>query len=592
MQKKLELSRLLSYAGRYRFLTYASWVLSALSAFVAILPFWCVWRLIGMILSEAGLHGLSDWGWRAVGFAASSMLIYIAGLMCSHLAAFRIAANVRIRLLRHIASLPLGVIERIGSGRLRRIILETSGAAETYLAHQLPDKYGAIATALGLTSLLLSMDWRLGLLSLLPIALGFLILSRMTGQSMQRKMYEYQNSLETMSNEAVEYIRGIPVVKTFGQTVFSFKRFKEAIQSYEHWTIAYTKELRLPMISYTLAVNSIFIFLTAAGLIAARGGIDRGFLLKLILTIIVAPLISLTLTRTMRQSEQEMVTVDALNRIDEVLALSPLPEAVFPAHPMNASVELQNVTFCYGGSEPAISKMSFSVQAGQTVALVGPSGGGKTTLARLISRFFDPQEGTVLLGGIDIRNIAVNELMKNIAFVFQDSRLIKGSILDNVRMARANASRGEVIRALEAAQCMDIIEKFPKGVDTIIGAGSVHLSGGEAQRIAVARAVLKDAPVIILDEATAFADPDNERRMQAALSELAKGKTVILIAHRLSTVTGVNKIVALKDGRIAEQGGFEELIADNSSPTATPGLFKRMWEDYRQSVEWKVGARS
>ncbi|MBQ9526097.1 MAG: ABC transporter ATP-binding protein [Fretibacterium sp.] len=592
MQKKLELSRLLSYAGRYRFLTYASWVLSALSAFVAILPFWCVWRLIGMILSEAGLHGLSDWGWRAVGFAASSMLIYIAGLMCSHLAAFRIAANVRIRLLRHIASLPLGVIERIGSGRLRRIIVETSGAAETYLAHQLPDKYGAIATALGLTSLLLSMDWRLGLLSLLPIALGFFILSRMTGQSMQRKMYEYQNSLETMSNEAVEYIRGIPVVKTFGQTIFSFKRFKEAIQSYEHWTIAYTKELRLPMISYTLAVNSIFIFLTAAGLIAARGGIDRGFLLKLILTIIVAPLISLTLTRTMRQSEQEMVTVDALNRIDEVLALSPLPEAAFPAHPMNASVELQNVTFCYGGIEPAISKMSFSVQAGQTVALVGPSGGGKTTLARLISRFFDPQEGTVLLGGIDIRNIAVNELMKNIAFVFQDSRLIKGSILDNVRMARTNASRGEVIRALEAAQCMDIIEKFPKGVDTIIGAGSVHLSGGEAQRIAVARAVLKDAPVIILDEATAFADPDNERRMQAALSELAKGKTVILIAHRLSTVTGVSKIVVLKDGRIAEQGGFEELIADNSSPTATPGLFKRMWEDYRQSVEWKVGARS
>ena len=585
MQEKLELSRLLAYAGRYRFLTYASWCLSALSAFVAILPFWCVWRIIGGILSKAGLHGLSDWGWRAVGFAALSMFIYIVGLMCSHLAAFRIATNIRLRLLRHISSLPMGVIEQMGSGRLRRIIVDTSGAAETYLAHQLPDKYGAMATALGLTGLLLFMDWRLGLLSLLPAALGFFILSRMTGQSMQRKMSEYQNSLETMSNEAVEYIRGIPVVKTFGQTVFSFRRFKEAIQSYEHWTIAYTKELRLPMMSYTLAVNSIFIFLTAAGLIAARGGIDKGFLLNLILTIIAAPLISLTLTRTMRQSEQEMVTADALKRIDELLAISPLPETASPAHPADATVEIQNVTFSYGSGEPAISQMSCSAPSGQTVALVGPSGSGKTTLARLIARFFDPQEGRISLGGIDVREISIDELMNNIAFVFQDSRLITGSILDNVRMARANASRKEVLRALEMAQCMDIIEKFPKGIDTIIGAGSVHLSGGESQRVAVARAILKDAPVIILDEATAFADPDNERRMQTALSELARGKTVILIAHRLSTVTGVDKIVVLKDGRIAEQGSFEELISAN-------GLFKQMWEDYRQSAEWKAGARS
>ena len=584
MKERLELSRILAYGGRYRFFTYASWGLSALSAFIAIVPFWCIWRLVDGILAGTE-QDLSCWGWKAVGFAALSMLIYIAGLMCSHLAAFRIASNIRIKLLRHVSALPLGSIERVGSGRLRRTLVETSGAAETYLAHQLPDKYGAMATALGLTSLLLLMDWRLGLLSLLPVALGFFILSRMTGRSMQRKMAEYQDALGAMSNEAVEYIRGIPVVKTFGQTIFSFKRFKEAIQSYEHWTIAYTKELRLPMMGYTLAANSVFVFLTAAGLIAARGGIDRSFLLNLILTIIVAPLISLTLTRTMRQSEQEMVTADALRRIDEILAISPLPEMDSSEYPRDVSVELQNVTFSYGGSEAALSHVSLSDQAGQSIALVGPSGGGKTTLARLVARFFDPQEGRVLLGGTDVRDISLNTLMDNIAFVFQDSRLIRGSIFENVRMARPNASREEVMRALEAAQCVDIIEKFPEGMDTVIGAGNVHLSGGEAQRIAVARAILKDAPVIILDEATAFADPDNERRMQAALSELAKGKTVILIAHRLSTVTGVDKIVVLKDGKITEQGGFEELVAAN-------GLFKRMWDDYRQSVEWKVGAQS
>ncbi len=588
MHRQNVLPRLMSYAGRYKFLTYSSWFLSAVSSFIALIPFWCIWRLVEEIIFSSENHDLARWGWLAVRFAVLSMLVYIAGLMCSHLAAFRIASNMRIKLLHHISSLPLGIVERFGSGHLRRIVFETSGAAETYLAHQLPDKYGAVAAALGLMVLLLSIDWRLGILSLMPVVIGFVILARMTGRSMQEKMSEYQDALSRMSNEAVEYVRGIPVVKTFGQTVFSFKRFQETIQSYEYWTTSYTKELRLPMVFYTLAVNSIFIFLILIGLFTAYSGMDKNFLINLILTIIAAPLISTALTRTMRHSEQELAAADALRRIDEIFALSPLAvegEKCLNANADNISVELRNVSFSYDENQKALSKISFSLKPGETVALVGPSGGGKTTVSRLIARFFDPQEGTVLIDGADVKTIPIDDLMNKISFVFQDSRLIKGSILENVRLSRPHAEREEVMRALEAAQCMDIIEKFPDGIDTVIGTGaaSVHLSGGEAQRIAIARAVLKNAPVIILDEATAFTDPDNEQKIQAALSILAKDKTVILIAHRLSAVTRADKIIVLKDGQIQEEGKFDELITSG-------GLFSSMWNDYRKSVEWKVGA--
>ncbi len=585
MKKQSNLSRLLGYAGGHKILTLASWAMSACSALIALVPFWYIWKIIKEVLEVAPdfsqAQNLTHYGWMAVLFAVLSMLIYIGGLMCSHLSAFRIATNIRIHLTHHITTLPLGSIETFGSGKLRRIISETSGSAETYLAHQLPDKAKAIATAVGLLVLLFAFDWKLGILSLVPVALGFLIMAKMTGKSMQQKMTEYQNALAAMAGEAVEYVRGIPVVKTFGQTVFSFKRFKRTIEAYEKWAIAYTKELRTPMMFYTLAINSVFAFLIAAGLIFTRNGVSSEFLLNLIFYIIITPVISLTLTKIMFLSENEMIVADALKRIDSVLELDPLTVDRNPVHPKDSSVELQDVTFSYDGTKNALKHISLSIEPGQTVAFVGPSGGGKTTLASMIARFFDPQNGRVLVGGADTRKIDKEELMDTVSFVFQNSRLIKASILENIRMGKPDATREEVMQALKSAQCMDIIEKFPGGLDTVIGSKGVYLSGGEQQRIAIARAMLKDAPILILDEATAFADPDNENKVQAAFSRLAKGRTVIMIAHRLSTVVNADRIFVLKDGRIAESGTCKELIAQG-------GLFHSMWNDYQQSVKWKV----
>ena len=428
---------------------------------------------------------------------------------------------------------------------------------------------------------MLAFDWRLGLLSLLPVALGFVCMTRMTGKSMQKKMTEYQNALADMSGEAVEYVRGIPVVKTFGQTVFSFKKFKATIDNYEKWTIAYTKQLRGPMSFYTLAINSVFVFLIIGGFWFTQGGITGEFLLNMLFYIIITPVISLTLTKLMFMSENGMIVKDAIERIDSVLNIEPLSEPQNPQHPKDHSVELKNVTFSYDDTKNALTNVSLNIGSGQTVAFVGPSGGGKSTLASIVARFFDPQSGSVLIGGVDVKNIDKEELMNTVSFVFQNSHLIKGTILDNVRLGKPEADEKEVIAALKAAQCMDIIEKFPDGINTVIGSKGVYLSGGEAQRIAVARAILKNSPIIILDEATAFADPDNESKVQAAFNELAKGRTVIMIAHRLSTVTNADKIFVLKDGQLIENGKFDELTSSN-------GFFSAMWRDYQQSVQWKV----
>ena len=585
MKKQSNLSRLLKIAGSHKYLLYASWVLSAVSAFIALVPFYYIWKVIRDVLDAAPDFGQAENlprnGWMAVLFSVIAVLIYISGLMCSHKGAFRVATNLRLRTMEHIVKLPLGFAESFGSGRLRKIVNESSAATETYLAHQLPDRYNAIATPCGLLILLLVFDWRLGLLSLVPVVLGFLIMMAMTGQRMQEKMKEYQDALDDMSNEAVEYVRGIPVVKTFGQTIFSFKKFKDSIDRYKVWVIAYTKELRTPMMFYTAAVNGVFATLIAGGLAFTRNGVTTEFLLDLIFYIVITPVISVTLTRIMFQSENAMIVNDALQRIDSVLNLKPLEETEHPGHPKDASVELQNIRFSYDGETDVLKDISLAIPQGQTVAFVGPSGGGKTTLANLIPRFFDPKSGSVRIGGVSVKDIPKEELMNTVSFVFQNSRLIKATVLENVRMGKPDASREEVLDALHNAQCDDILEKLPYGADTVIGTKGVYLSGGEQQRIAIARAMLKNAPVIILDEATAFADPDNETRVQAAFSKLAEGKTVIMIAHRLSTVAGADQIYVICDGRVAERGTSRELMERG-------GIFSRMWQNYQTSVQWKV----
>ena len=586
MKKQSNLSRLLDYAGTYRILSYLSWVLAAAGALLALVPFWYIWRILREVIEvapnyENAVH-VTHYGWMAVAFAFAAVLTYIAGLMCSHLAAFRIATNLRLTMTKHIATLPLGKIEQFGSGKLRRTISETTGATETYLAHQLPDKARAVATIAGLLTLLLAFDWRLGLLSLVPVALAFAVMISMTGKGMQEKMTQYQNALADMSGEAVEYVRGIPVVKTFGQTVFSFKKFKGAIDNYERWVIAYTRQMRWPMTFYTLAVNSVFVFLIAGGFLFSRGGADGGVLLNLLFYIIVTPVISLTLTKLMFMSENGMIVQDAITRIDRVLQSPSLSQPSAPRHPKDSSVTLDHVTFSYDGAKNAVENISLSIGAGQTVAFVGPSGGGKSTLAALIARFFDPQSGSISVGGVNVKDIDKNELMNTVSFVFQNSHLVKGTILDNVRMGKPDAADEAVLAALHAAQCTDIIEKFPDGVHTVIGSQGIYLSGGEAQRLAIARAMLKNAPVLILDEATAFADPDNETKVQAAFNELAKGRTVIMIAHRLSTIVNADRIFVLNEGQLSESGSFAELSGKKDS------LFGTMWKDYQQSVRWKV----
>ncbi|MCM1136606.1 MAG: ABC transporter ATP-binding protein/permease [Clostridium sp.] len=594
MKKQSNLSRLMDYAGKHKILTYLSWILSVASALLALVPFWYIWRIIHDILeispNFAKAQGVTRYGWAAVLFAVLSVILYITALMCSHISAFRIASNIRKELMRHIIALPLGTIEKYGSGKLRRIVNTASAATETYLAHRLPDKAGAIATPVGLLFLLLTFDWRLGILSLIPVGLGFLIMMKMTGKGMEQKIKEYQDALSDMSNEAVEYVRGIPVVKTFGQTIFSFKRFKASIDNYEKWVIAYTKALRLPMMFYTTAINGVFAFLIAGGILFTRNGASDELLLNLIFYIVITPVIGTTLTKLMYMSEDAMIVNDAISRIDEVLGESPLSESPVKNVPSDNSVALEHVSYSYNkpsenlsasSQKPALKDISLQIGPGQTIALAGPSGGGKTTLANIVARFFDPDEGRVLIGGVDIRDIPKEILMDTVSFVFQNSRLLKASILENVRMGKPSATREEVSRALAAAQCMDIIEKLPGGIETVVGANGVYLSGGEQQRIAIARAVLKNAPILILDEATAFADPDNEVRVQQALSALSKGKTVIMIAHRLSSIADADCIYVLREGQIAESGPHGKLLEKN-------GLFARMWKNYSEAAEWKI----
>lgn len=587
MKKQSPLSKLFDYAGNFKYLTIASWILSVLSAWIALVPFYYIWKIMKEILDVAPNYSeakhLSAYGWAAVAFALISMFIYICALMCSHIAAFRVQANMRSKMMRHIVTLPMGFMDKDGSGKIRKIVNESSAATETYLAHQLPDQAGAYATPIGLVVLLLIFDWRLGLMSLIPVVGAFLVMTTMAGQRMKDKMNEYQNALEEMSSEAVEYVRGIPVVKTFGQSVFSFKRFQASIKKYEKWTIEYTKELRIPMMFYTTMINAIFAILIAATFLFANHGGDSKFLLNLIFYIIITPIITVTMGKMMYASENQMVVEDSLMRMDGILNREPLKEAAQTKVPENHSITFEHVSFRYeDAAKDAIHDINLQIKEGEQVAFVGPSGGGKSTLASLIARFFDVTEGALLIGNVNVKEISSKELMQHVSFVFQDSKLLKMSILDNVRMSRPDATREEVLQALKDAQCEDIIEKLPNGIDTVIGAKGTYVSGGEAQRLSIARAMLKNAPILILDEATAFADPDNETKVQKAFSRLSEGKTVILIAHRLSSIVDADRICVLKDGEISESGTHKALLEKQ-------GLYAHMWEEYNKSVHWKVG---
>lgn len=584
MKKQSSLARLFAYAGNYKYLTILSWILSVISAWIALVPFYYIWKIIREVLNAAPEYSqvehLSSYGWSAVLSALLSMVIYIGALMCSHIAAFRVQANMRSEMMHHIVTLPLGFMDSEGSGKIRKTVNECSAATEAYLAHQLPDQAGAYATPVGLLVLLLVFDWRLGLLSLIPVGLAFLIMGSMMGKKMEQKMKEYQNALEEMSSEAVEYVRGIPVVKTFGQSVFSFKRFRTSIEKYEKWTIAYTEDLRIPMVAYTTIINAVFTILIAAAFFFTA---SNTFLLNLLFYIIITPIITVTLNKIMFSSENKMIVADALARVDGIMDRRPLEESGREEQPKDHSIIFERVSFRYeDAAKDALHQINLKIGEGEHVAFIGPSGGGKTTLASLIARFFDVTEGAVKIGGVDVRDIPSKELLEQVSFVFQDSKLLKMSIYDNVRMGKKDASREEVMEALKNVQCEDIIEKLPNGMDTIIGTKGTYVSGGEAQRLSIARAMLKNAPILILDEATAFADPDNETKVQEAFSRLSKGKTVVMIAHRLSSVTNADRIFVLKDGEIEESGTHVSLEKAN-------GLYAHMWEKYNQSVCWKVG---
>ena len=575
----------MGYAGNYRAFTYASWVLSAVSALVALVPFVYIWKILRDVLNAASDYAqavhIPHYGWMAVLFAVLSYFIYIAALMCSHLSAFRVATNLRLAVSEHLAVLPLGFAETFGSGKLRKIIHESTGAAETYLAHQLPDQYNAIATPVGLLVLLLAFDWRLGLLSLAPVVLAFLIMATMTGKQMAEKMRQYGNALESMSNEAVEYVRGIPVVKIFGQSVFSFKKFKATIDEYEKWVISYTKDLRLPMMFYTAAVNGVFAFLIAGGLLFTAHGVTPEFLLNLLFYIIITPVISLTLTRMMYMSENKMVVADALTRIDSVLEAAPMQVQAISQHPQDASVTLQDVHFSYDGKTEVIKGVSLDIQPGQTMAFVGPSGGGKTTVSRLAARFWDYQKGSITVGGMEVSRIDPEKLMSLYSIVFQDVTLFDNTILENIRLGRKDATDEEVLAAAKLANCEEFAEKLPDKWNTNIGENGCALSGGERQRISIARAFLKDAPIILLDEATASLDVENETAIQEALSRLIMDKTVLIIAHRMRTVSSADKIVVLKDGAVAEQGAPAQLLHKG-------GIFAHMVQLQTKSQGWSL----
>lgn len=586
-KKQSSLARILGYAGRHRNLTLLGCILSALSAVLGLIPYVCVWLAARDVLETwpalTGVSGSARWGWTAVWTAVGSIVLYFAALMSTHIAAFRTARNIRRSAMAHVLKLPLGFFTGSQSGRLRKLIDDNAGLTEDLLAHKLPDLAGTIVTPIAAVLMLFLFDWKMGLLCLLTMVLALLSMCLMMGGKNAGFFHRYQKEIERMSGEAVEYVRGIPVVKMFQQTVYSFKAFYAAIRDYSDLASQYAMSCRVGQTCFLTFINGAFALLIPAALLLASGGDVRTVLVNFIFYALFAPACGQMINRIMYMSEAVMEADEAVGRLDEILSQEPMENTGIEKRPADAAVSFDHVTFTYPGADrPALSDVSFAVRPGQVTALVGPSGGGKTTAASLIPRFWDADSGTVSIGGVNVKEMDTEDLMKQTAFVFQDTRLFKESLLENIRAARPDASREEVLSAAHAAQCDDILEKLPQGLDTVVGARGVYLSGGEQQRIALARAILKDAPIVVLDEATAFADPENEHQIQKAFEALIRNKTVLMIAHRLSTVQDADHIIVLSGGKIAEQGSHESLLAQH-------GVYAAMWEDYQRSARWKVG---
>jgi len=580
------LNSLFVYAGKYKYFTICSLIFSALSALFFISPFLYIFKVIEELIEVYPHFSLAEnvmtYGWMAFLGAVIGILLYVVALLCSHLAAFRIANNMRKTAMHHVMTLPMGYIQSEGSGKVRKIIDEASQSTETFLAHQLPDFIQMVVSILAIFVLLFVFDWRFGIASLIPILCAFRQMFKMVGPDLSESMKAYQDALEAMSNEAVEYVRGIPVVKTFQQTVYSFHRFHTTIKDYEKFSIGYTNKMRIPLTSMNLFMNSIFIFLIGLVIIFIKNGTDMtGYIKDFIFYVIFTPILAVNANKMMFASENTMIAQDAVDRIHAILNEKPL---TYPQSHVTLStydIEFKNVSFHYPhNQENVLKNINLTIQEGQTVAFVGPSGGGKTTLVSLIPRFYDVSEGEIYIGQHNVKDMSENELMKKISFVFQDSQLLKRSLYENIRMGQ-QASDQDILDALNQAQCQDIIEHLPNGIHTSIGKEGTYVSGGEAQRLTIARAFLKNSPILLLDEATAFADVDNEQKIQEALSRLSRGKTTIMIAHRLSTIQHVDCIYVLDQGKIVESGTHEMLLNHQ-------GLYAKMWNDYCHSVDWKI----
>ena len=603
-KKKNSISWLLSYAGGHKKLTILGCTLSGVSAVLSMAPYICIWFVARGVFDALpnfqDAQDLVGYGWQALWFALAGMAVYFAALMCTHLAAFRTARNMRKTAAQHLVDVPLGYFTANQSGRLRKLIDDNAGLTEDLLAHKLPDLTATFVTPVAGVLMLFLFDWRMGLLCLLTMILALACMIAMMGGKNAGFFHRYQQEIEKMSGEAVEYVRGIPVVKMFQQTVYSFKAFYNAIHSYSELASQYAMSCRNGQTGFLTCINGAFALLIPAALLLASEGDVRQTAVNFIFYILFAPACGAMINRIMYMSEAVMEADEAILRLDEIMEEKPLEEKEDrklsePAESgrqvssgkagnrQDAQVEFSHVTFTYpGGVRPALEDVSFTVRLGSVVALVGPSGGGKTTAASLIPRFWDIDSGSVTVGGVDVRDLDSRTLMSQVAFVFQDTRLFKQSLLENIRAARPEATREQVLEAARAAQCGDILEKLPDGLDTVVGTKGVYLSGGECQRIALARAILKDAPVVALDEATAFADPENEHRIQKAFETLTCGKTVLMIAHRLSTIRNADQIIVLKEGKIAEQGTHRQLLESR-------GIYAEMWADYQRSAQWKVG---